>query len=421
MVSFIYTAVTSDGCPIAVCGLCTDGSKKLCIEALYGLNSIEFGAYKSGFTIDYRLGTVIKDCMEKLKNDIIILGASVHVKNAECSTGGIFGTPDGEFISSEEALINEADFLTGLKPGIGAFGAFINDAGDRKKISVLFENCFDGDKNAVLFYSELLDVSDKFIIMTDGSGEEALGIVANEKGFVTLEEVEKRYTEQTEFFGLKKIGVMGGTFDPVHNGHLIAAQTACEKLQLEKVIFIPTGNTTYKEVENVSSGEDRYRMTSLAVESNEMFCVSSAEIDKCGVSYTVDTIEELRKHCDSDTEIYFILGADVIKAVSGWKGFDRLSEMCEFIAVTRPGYSDKDISSYNSLDNRNAKIRFLEAPALDISSSYIRTAVREGKSVKYLLPEAVEKYIALHMLYKDKETSVRKEDIELDRILKLIY
>ncbi|MEA4971604.1 MAG: nicotinate-nucleotide adenylyltransferase [Candidatus Metalachnospira sp.] len=421
MESFICTAVTSDGCPVAVCGLCADGSEKLCIEAFSALNSIDFGAYTSGFTIDYRLGMAIKECVEKLTVDILLLGASVYVENAECSTGGIFGVPDGEFVSSEEIIINEDNFVVGFKPGKGAFGAFIKDENARKKMADRFESCFDGGISAGSFYGELLDVSDKFIIMTDGSGEGVSGIVANEKDFVTLEEVKKRFEEQTEYFGIKKIGVMGGTFDPVHNGHLIAAQTVCDKLQLDRVIFIPTGNTTYKEIDNVSSGEDRYRMTSLAVESNEMFCVSSIEIDKVGVSYTVDTIEELRKHCDSDAEIYFILGADVIQAISGWKGFDRLSKMCEFVAVTRPGYSNKEICSFNSLKNCNAKIHFLEVPALDISSSYIRTAVREGISVKYLLPEVVDKYIGLHRLYKSCKTLGRKEDTELDRILKLIY
>ncbi len=420
MESFIYTAVTTDGCPIAVCGLCTDGSVKTCLEALSDLNNIEFGEYTSGFTIDYRLGKVINECVNKLFGNILLLGASVHVENAECSTGGIFGVPNGEFISSEETVINENDFICGYKPGRGAFGAFINNVDYRKKTAESFEKYFDEVINADLFYGELLDVSDKFIIMTDGSGEGVFGIVANENDYITLKEVADRNLEQKDFFGIKRIGVLGGTFDPIHNGHLIAAQTVCDKLQLDKVIFIPTGNTTYKETESVSSGETRYRMTSLAVESNKKFCVSSIEIDKEGISYTEDTIKELRKHCDGDVKIYFILGADVMQAVSGWKGFGRLSELCEFVAVTRPGYSDKSICNTETIKNCDAKVHFLEVPALDISSSYIRAAVSEGKSVKYLLPEEVEKYISLHRLYKDRKNLCKKEDAELDRILKLI-
>lgn len=421
MESFIYTAFTTDGYPVVICGLCTDGNTKICIESLSSINNIKFGSYTSGFTIDYRLERVVNDCIKEIIREILLIGASIHVGKAECSTGGIFGIPNGEFISSEDILISEDNFICGFKPGRGAFGAFITNDEVRKKITDRFENYFSDDMRPDLFYGELLDISDKFIMITDGSGEDAFGIAANETDYVTLKEVENRYLEQKDYFGLKKIGVLGGTFDPIHNGHLIAAQTVCDKLHLDKVIFVPTGNTTYKEAIGVSPGETRYSMASLAVESNDMFCVSSIEIDKLGIAYTEDTIEDLMKHCDKDVEIYFILGSDVMQAVSCWKGFDKLSNLCEFVAVTRPGYTDEKIYNIKTIKNSNAKVHYLEVPALDISSSYIRKAISEGKSIKYLLPDEVEKYIYLHRLYKGKKTISIKEDAELYRILKLIH
>jgi len=423
MESFIYTDVTADGCPIAVCGFCIDGGVKSCTEAFSKLKHVEFGYYKSGFTIDYRLGTIINECAKEIIGDIFLLGATVHTKDADCSTGGIFGVPDGEYLSSDETVINDTSFVVGFKPGYGAFGAFINNVNDRRKITNIFEDGFNNDNSVNMLYGALLDVSERFILITDGCGEGASGIVANESDFVTLKQVKKRFLEQKDYFGLKKIGVLGGTFDPIHNGHLIAAQTVYDKLKLDKVIFIPTGNTTYKESENISTGETRYTMTSLAIEKNDRFCVSSIEIDKVGVSYTEDTINELRRHCDSDAEIYFILGADVMQAVIGWKGFNRLIKLCKFVVVTRPGYSYNVVGNKETLEylkRKNVEIQFLEVPAIDISSSYIRTAVGEGKSIKYLLPDEVEKYIVLHRLYKGRKIYNRKEEADIDRILKLI-
>ena len=420
MESFVYTSVTADGYPVAVCGLCSDHRSVVCQEAFSVLENINFGVYTSGFTIDYRLGELVNGCIKEIAPFIFLLGASIEVNDAECSTGGIFGAPNGEYISSEEMFIERENFVSGFKPGKGAFGAVVHEENSSSKIKEAFKNSFEGGINAVCFYKELMKVSDRFIMITDGSGRDSYGTAANEDHFITLKEVKSRHLEQKEFFGLKRIGVIGGTFDPVHNGHLIAAQTVCDQLDLDKIIFVPTGNTTYKEAENVSSGEARYRMTSLAVESNSMFCVSSIEIDNAGISYTVDTIEKIRHCCDVDAKIFFILGADVISAVSGWKGFHRLAQMCEFVAVTRPGYSQRELQKNSLFQNSCAKVLFLEVPALDISSSYIRAAVREGKSIKYLLPESVEKYIDLHGLYKNKKKPCR-EDLNLDRILKLIY
>ena len=205
---------------------------------------------------------------------------------------------------------------------------------------------------------------------------------------------------------------MGGTFDPIHNGHLIAAETARDRLGLDKVVFIPTGRTPYKK-HGVTDGFRRYVMTCLAAGSNESFCVSSVEIDKRGFSYTADTVEEIRKRCDKDAKLYFITGADVLEDIAGWKNFDALSKICSFAAVTRPGYEAGE--AVDRLLKRGVDIILVEGPALDISSSNIRQNTAEGRSVKYLMPEAVEKYICLHGLYKGAE---RGDERSWERLLK---
>ena len=210
---------------------------------------------------------------------------------------------------------------------------------------------------------------------------------------------------------MKRIGIMGGTFDPVHNGHLIAAETVRERLGLDKVIFVPTGQTSYKN-SGVSSGSHRYKMTYLAAKSISLFTVSSLETEREGIAYTVDTVEEIRRLCDGDARLYFIIGADVLEYISLWKDFDRLAQMCEFAAVTRPGYSNLGFIGVGRLREYGARVHFIEAPAMDISSSAIRKAVREGRTVKYLLPEEVEAFVRLHRLYRDNS------DNSIDKILK---
>ena len=140
--------------------------------------------------------------------------------------------------------------------------------------------------------------------------------------------------------------------------------------------------------------------------------MSPIEIEKNSICYTVDTVEEIRKHCDVDTEIYFIAGADVLKYISGWRGFDRLCRLCEFVIVTRPGYDIEREKESERLKSLGAKVHFIETPALDISSSYIRNAIGDGRTVKYLMPEPVEEFVRLHRLYNGKRSD------SLDGILK---
>jgi len=199
----------------------------------------------------------------------------------------------------------------------------------------------------------------------------------------------------------KRIGVSGGTFDPIHYGHLIIAEEAREMMQLDKVIFIPCGNPPHKTNCRVTPAEHRYEMVSMAVKGNEFFEVSSMEIDRGGYSYTVETVAQLIEIYGEDTKLFFIIGADVIPELVTWKQFEKLFAMCEFIATLRPGY-DKE-SLYKEIkyleSNYHAKINLLNTPLIEISSTMIRNRVKSRKSVKYLVPYEVEEYIKEKGLY----------------------
>lgn len=419
MESFTYSLCTKDKIPIAVSCLCKDGKTTECIERLNSLKEYDFGEYKSEYTIDYRLHTIIEKCMSDIKKDIICIGASVGIDDAEGRTGGIFGSCNGGASSATESVFFENGMVFGVKPGKGAF-AIEEEKEKAENIINFFADEFDGSyEKSITFYNKLCENGNIFILMTDGSGEGSYGIAADRKNIVTVAETAYKGIERTDYKGFKRIGIMGGTFDPIHNGHLIAAQTVCDKLKLDIVVFMPTGNTSYKNKKFVTSGDMRFAMTSIATESNEKFYTSSMETEFDGISYTSDTMEKFRRFCDDDAEIYFIVGADVLKDMTCWRNFRKLISLCGFAAVTRPGYPSVDRNKYTELfENDGSEIKFIEVPALDISSSYIRKAVKDGLSVKYLLPDSVEEYIKVHHLYEDNKKA--RNESELDRILNLI-
>ena len=202
--------------------------------------------------------------------------------------------------------------------------------------------------------------------------------------------------------GPLNIGLMGGTFDPIHMGHLVTAEEARQQFLLDYVIFIPAGLPPHKEKEQVTPAEHRYLMTTLAVMSNPYFVVSRVEVEKDERSYTIDTLRHFAARCAPGTNLFFITGADAILDILTWKDYTELLRLCTFIAVTRPGYPlDKldEITGKLSPELR-AKIHLLEIPALAISSTFIRKRVALGKTIKYLTPEPVEQYIKKHGLYK---------------------
>ena len=203
----------------------------------------------------------------------------------------------------------------------------------------------------------------------------------------------------------KKIGIMGGTFNPIHNGHLVTAQEALSQFKLDKVIFIPTGNPPHKIENEVASAEDRYIMTVIATSSNSNFFVSRMEIDRKGKSYTIDTVRQLRKIYGKNLLLYFITGADAILEILTWKNTGEIVSLCKFIAATRPGYNLSRIEDLRKRLSGKAraidkKIYVMEIPALSISSTDIRNRVRHNRPIDYLLPEGVSNYILKHGLYK---------------------
>jgi nicotinate-nucleotide adenylyltransferase len=196
----------------------------------------------------------------------------------------------------------------------------------------------------------------------------------------------------------RRIGVMGGTFDPIHLGHLVAAEEARWQFGLDRVVFVPAGRPWQKPV-GVTPPEDRYRMTVIATASNPAFTVSRLEIDHPGPTYTVDTLRRLRAEQEDGTRLYFILGADAILQLLTWKEPDQVLAQAEFIAATRPGFDlDRLVSQVPGAADR---IHRMEIPALAIAASDIRARVARGAPIQYLVPDGVARYIHKHGLYRD--------------------
>lgn len=201
---------------------------------------------------------------------------------------------------------------------------------------------------------------------------------------------------------LYRLGLMGGTFDPIHYGHLVTAEEARTQFKLDEVIFVPTGKPPHKKNYTVSNTEHRFLMTMLAVMSNPCFSVSRTEIDRKGYSYTIDTILQFRNTYGENTEIFFITGADAILEILTWKNVENLMKECRFIAATRPGFNLYDLKQkFPEIESlyRNS-VHFMEVPALSISSTDIRQRIGEARTIKYLLPEAVAHYIYKSHLYE---------------------
>lgn len=196
-----------------------------------------------------------------------------------------------------------------------------------------------------------------------------------------------------------RLGIMGGTFDPVHYGHLVIAEEARYEFALDRVVWVPAGDPPHKQSREVVSQEHRYAMVLLATASHPAFEVSRLELERSGPSYTVDTIRafsELRP----EAELFFITGADATLEILTWHRHDDLIRMCRFIAVTRPGY-DLNRLSAELPEPYLARISTIQAPGVDISSTDLRQRLRDGEPVKYLVPEAVEAYLQKHRLYSE--------------------
>ncbi len=200
----------------------------------------------------------------------------------------------------------------------------------------------------------------------------------------------------------KRIGLMGGTFDPIHYGHLVTAEVARVKFCLDFVVFVPAGIPPHKRGIEISSANDRYMMTVLATVTNPYFEVSRTELDRPGPSYAIDTVRYFKEALPGDAEIFFITGADAAVEILTWKDAEDLLKECGFIVATRPGCSTRELEKKLEEARLHSThcIHMVEVPALAISSTDIRRRVGEGEPIRYLLPQDVENYIYKAGLYR---------------------
>lgn len=198
-------------------------------------------------------------------------------------------------------------------------------------------------------------------------------------------------------------GVLGGTFNPIHNGHIAIAEAARIALNLDEIYFIPTGQPQLKDNDVLLATEHRVQMINVAISEKPFYKLSTIEVERAGPSYTVDTLSELRRQLSSEHELFFILGWDSLAQLPHWKDPDLLIQMCKLVVVSRPGYPLPDIASMeDTVPGITGRVIILDRPHIDISSSDIRERIARGLGVKHLLPGPVEEYIRENSLYMNE-------------------
>ncbi|MEX2431415.1 MAG: nicotinate-nucleotide adenylyltransferase [Dehalococcoidia bacterium] len=199
-------------------------------------------------------------------------------------------------------------------------------------------------------------------------------------------------------------GILGGTFDPVHTGHLILAQEVLWRLGLDGIWFIPTGLPWMKRDEQLTSPEHRLAMVRLAIAGNDKFHASAVEVDRPGETYTVDTLEELRAGEMPDGELLFIMGVDTLHSLHRWKRPERILELARIVVALRPGHGEIDLSKLAAIDPTAAeRVMLVHMPLMEISGTELRRRAADGEPLRYLVPDAVEQYIREHRLYKGRK------------------
>jgi nicotinate-nucleotide adenylyltransferase len=202
----------------------------------------------------------------------------------------------------------------------------------------------------------------------------------------------------------RRLGVMGGTFDPIHNGHLVAASEVADLFGLDEVVFVPTGQPWQKD-RDVTSAEDRYLMTVIATASNPRFSVSRVDVERAGPTYTTDTLRDLRE-LQPDCDLFFITGADALGSILTWQGWEELFGLATFIGVSRPGYELSDAHITEAFDRLpDDALHLVEVPALAISSTDCRGRAAQGRPIWYLVPDGVVQYVAKRGLYRVPATT----------------
>ncbi len=197
-----------------------------------------------------------------------------------------------------------------------------------------------------------------------------------------------------------RVGVFGGTFDPVHVGHLIAAEEATELLALDEMLFVPAGHPWFKAGETVTDAEHRLNMVRLAVESNPRFRVCAVEVARPGPSYTVDTLEHLREKAPSATELFLVLGLDALTEMHRWRCPARVFELATVVGVARPGAEFDPAALSDIFPSAAERVIMLDVPLVDVGATDLRRRASAGRSLRYLVPDGVEEYIVEHGLYR---------------------
>lgn len=196
-------------------------------------------------------------------------------------------------------------------------------------------------------------------------------------------------------------GILGGTFDPIHTGHLILAQEVQRRLGLDEVWFVPTGLPWMKRDEPVTDRAHRRKMVELAIEGNDGFRLCTVEIDRPGETYTVDTLEELRAGPMADDELVFIMGADTLRSMHRWRSPERILELTRVVVALRPGHGGVDLGPLTAIDSTAPeRVMTTPIPLIEISGTEVRRRARRGEPLRYLVPDAVAAYIAAHDLYR---------------------
>ena len=193
---------------------------------------------------------------------------------------------------------------------------------------------------------------------------------------------------------MRRVGVMGGTFDPIHHGHLVAASEVASLFALDEVVFVPTGQPWQKTERKVTTAEDRYLMAVIATASNPRFSVSRVDVDRAGPTYTIDTLRDLRSHMSEEADLYFITGADAMNQILTWRDMAELFDLAHFVGITRPGHALSDVGL------PEGRVSLVEVPALAISSTEMRERIESRRPVWYLVPDGVVQYIAKRDLYR---------------------
>ena len=233
--------------------------------------------------------------------------------------------------------------------------------------------------------------------MPEEQKEPKKGLVADDGGVVKRNEPTPPRVLAARSDRPRRIGVMGGTFDPIHHGHLVAASEVADRFALDSVIFVPTGEPWQKRGRRVSDSEDRYLMTVIATASNPRFTVSRVDIDRPGATYTIDTLNDLNAQFPDD-ELFFITGADALQKIVTWRDWEKMLDAATFVGVNRPGFH---LVEEELPDVDRARLHLVDIPAMAISSTDCRKRAADGRPVWYLVPDGVVQYIAKRGLYQD--------------------